>query len=108
MSTVSFVSFNHLANAKHVDELSCKDFDVRPPTTWKRSIDPNNLASLDADSNLAPHARSFVLVRVPLFAEWMGLIDSEVGSINSDQAGLAAVVGKSVLPSNLKQQQAMA
>jgi len=103
--TVAFVSFNHLSNAKHVDELSRKDLDVRPPTTRERTIDPNNLASLDADSNLASCARSFVLVTAPLLAERMGLVDSEVGSINSDQAGLAAIVGKSVLPSHPAEQQ---
>jgi len=98
-----FVSFNHLTSCKHVDELSCKDFDVGPPTAWKMTIDPNNLASLDADSNLASDARSFALVRVPLFVKRTGLVDFEVGPINSGQAGLDAAIAELVPPSNLKQ-----
>jgi hypothetical protein len=101
-TTVSIISFNSLSRRKLVNETVSEDFDVRPTTSRIWPIDPNNISTLNADSNLIPQTRLIEFVRVPFGAERVLLLNTEVGPIDSDLAGLATIIPEAVHPSDLQ------
>ena len=77
-----------------------KDVDVWVGATGKRPIDPNNVASYDANRHLVPVTRGFELVGEPV-PLWMLLWQPKIGSINRDLASLACITEVSVGPKDL-------
>ena len=88
-----------------MNEPMTEDFDVWPTATGIRTIDPNDLPSLNADCDLISDTGAMELVRIPLGVEWMDLSNSKVSSIDSDLASLSSITVESVLPANLWEQQ---
>jgi len=84
-----------------MEKTVTEDLHIRPSTTGIRSIDPDNVASLNAKGNFIAHTGTFELVRVPLFRPRKELLDAEVSSIDRELAKLSLVTTKAVLPSNL-------
>ena len=84
-----------------MDQSVPEDLHVGPGTTRIGSIDPNNVSTLDTDSNFIADPRLLELVRVPLLGPRSWLPDPEVSAIDSDLALLAFVVAKPLAPPNL-------
>ena len=83
---VGSISFNKLMWAKLVCKSTGEDKKIWPGPTTHRSIVPNNVPSLDAHSNFISDTRAIEFVGVPSLAEWCGLVDHEVSSIDSNLA----------------------
>jgi len=103
ITTTSFVSNNLFANAKHALQSTPEDLDVRPAPALKRTIECNNLASLDANSNLATQTSTAKLVRAPLGIKRSWLKDFKVHTIDCDETTLSIVALKAILPKDLLQ-----
>jgi hypothetical protein len=98
---IALVSFHPLSIRNHVNQTMAEDLHVRPSPARIGSIDPNNLTSLNADSNFIADPRLLELVRVPLLGPRSWLPDPEVSAIDSDLALLAFVIAKPLAPPNL-------
>jgi len=101
ITAASFVGNNLLANAKHFLQPAPEDLDVRPPSTLKRTIERNNLARLDANSNLAAQASTAKLVRAPLGIKRSWLKDFKVHAIDCNKTPLSIVALEAILPKDL-------
>jgi len=78
-----------------------KDVDIWVGTTRKGSVDPNDVASNDAQRNLVPVTRGFELEGIevpPRMLCWQ----SKISSINRDLASLASITDMSVGPDDLQ------
>jgi hypothetical protein len=64
-------------------------------------MDPDNIASLNADSDLIAQSSSPKLVGEPLLAERRRLLDPEVCAVNRHFASLALIAPQSKPPANL-------
>lgn len=58
----------------HEDEIIPGDAKVRPCSTWEWTINPDNLSSLNADSNLVSQTSRLELVAKVLGIEWNKLL----------------------------------
>ena len=87
-------------------QVPTENFDVRPFAAGERTINPHNVACLNADGYFISQSWTFELVRVPLSVhilhKWPWLLDSEIGTINGDFASLSLILTKPVLPLDLK------
>jgi len=79
-----------------------KDVDVWVGTTGKGSIDPNDVASNDAQRNLVPVTRGFELEGIPVPISML-CWQSKIGSINRDLGSLPGITDVSVGPEDLQQ-----
>jgi len=70
-------------------------------TTRKRAIQPSNISRLDQDTNFALDSGMMKLVRAPTRLRGKGLLDSEVSSIDCNQASRSTGTKESILPSKL-------
>jgi len=101
ITLAALVSNNLFANAKHALQSTPEDLDVRPAPALKRTIECNNLARLDANSNLATWTSTAKLVRVPLGIKRSWLKDFKVHAIDCNKTMLSIVALKAVLPKDL-------
>lgn len=104
LSLVSIICFSLLSIVQFFFQVVSKDSDIRPFATGKRTIDPHNCTSLDADCNFITKTRSIILMRVPTFPEGLLLMYTEVGSVARHLAFVSNIPLEPVLPQNLKQQ----
>lgn len=81
-----------------------KDCEIWPLATSERSLDPHDIARLDANGNLIAQTRSLELMRKPLLTEWSRFVNLEIGTINRDQAYLVPIITESVFPANLRRE----
>jgi hypothetical protein len=65
-------------------------------------MDPNNISCLNTNSYFIAQSSSLELVGVPLLAERLRLVDTEVGAINRYLASFALIAPESIAPANLK------
>lgn len=79
-------------------ETVSEDLDVRPETTFIRSIDPNNVSCFNIQATLVSYAALFELMRVEHRAH---LWHAEVCSINCDQTIISDVTFEAILPDYL-------
>jgi hypothetical protein len=102
--SIASVSLHHLTREQHVLQVPPVDVDVRPFSSRKWSVDPNNVSTLDAYSNFIPQGSMFELVRVvlPVAAVRSLSGDLEVSSINCHLTGLSSIRSEAILPSNLQ------
>jgi hypothetical protein len=56
VSNIAIISFNSFPRFKMAQERRSKDIDVRVPSTGKRTMDPNNISSLNTKPNFVPEA----------------------------------------------------
>ena len=102
---VGAIGFHHLRRTKHVKTVVLEDLQIRPGTTSKWTIHPNNMACLNADSNLISNARAIELVRKPSRTERCRLLNSAIRSINRNLASPVSIAKwsslKSVAPADL-------
>ena len=101
VSSVAFISHNLFTNTKPEFKPSPEDLKIRPPTTFKRSIIRNYLASFDAHCKLIANACSTRLVRVPLRIKRCWLKDWKVDTVNCHKASLSIMAIKALLPIDL-------
>jgi hypothetical protein len=60
---ISIVSQYELARRQHSHQLSAENLDIRPPTTHVvGTVDPTNITSLNADTDLVSDTRCLVFV----------------------------------------------
>jgi len=71
-TTATFVCFNTLMWVKEVHQCMSENLNVRPITTWKTAMDPNNVTAENRKANLMADAWAIVLLCEPrlLFAKW--------------------------------------
>jgi hypothetical protein len=98
---VAIVGLDFLARSKRLLQSVSKDLEVGPLTTGERAIDPDNITSLNADSDLIAQSSSPELVGEPLLAERGRLVNLQVGAINRHFARLALITPESIAPTNL-------
>lgn len=88
-------------------QVPTEDFNVGPFAAGERTVNPHDVARLNADGNLIPQSRTFELVRVPLSVDILHerpwLLDSEISTIDGDLAGLSSIFMKPVIPLDLKE-----
>ena len=75
---------------------------IRPSTTRIRSIDPDNVASLNAKSYFVANTGTFKLVRVPPLVKRSWFQDFKVRAIDGNQTVLIVVVVQAILPLDLQ------
>jgi len=66
---VSIISLHLFTRCKPCKQFAPKNSQIRESTTRKGTINPNNMASSDAHTDLIPDARTVELVAVPAFPE---------------------------------------
>jgi hypothetical protein len=99
---VAIVGLDFLAWSERLLQSISKDLEVGPCATGERAMDPNDISGLNTNSNFIPQSSSPELVGVPLLAERLRLVDTEVGAVDRDFARLALITPESIAPSNLK------
>jgi hypothetical protein len=98
---VAIVGLHFLTRSERLLQSVSKDLEVGPLTTGERAIDPDNITSLNADSDLIAQSSSPELVGEPLLAERGRLVNLQVGAINRHFARLALITPESIAPTNL-------
>ena len=83
-----------------MDKPVSKDPHVGPPTTRIGTVDPNDMASLNAHSDFISNAGAFVLVRPPFLVDRLP-IRPKVRTINCGLALLASITAKAIGPFDL-------
>ena len=79
--TVAFIRLDPFSVAEHLHELCLENFHVWTSTRiW--TIGPDNVSTLDCDTNFVSQSRSMKLVRIPAFTERCGLLDFKIRPIN--------------------------
>jgi hypothetical protein len=88
-------------------QVQTEDVNVRPFAAGVQTINPHNVAHLNADGNFISQSWTLELVGVPLSVNILfkrpWLLDSEIGTINSDLAGVSSILMKPVLPLDLNE-----
>ena len=97
---VAFVGFDLFTSRNEMDKPVAKDLHVGPPTTRIGPIDPNDMASLNADSNFISNAGAFVLVRPPFLVDRLP-IGPKVCAIDCCLALLASIAAEAIGPFDL-------
>jgi hypothetical protein len=100
-TSVAIVGLDFLSMSKRLLQSVSKDLDVGPLAARKWAIDPDNITSLNADSDLIAQSSSPILVGEPLRVERLGLLDPEVCAVNSHFARLSLITPESIAPTNL-------
>jgi hypothetical protein len=98
---VAIVSLDFLVRSTHLLQSISKDLEVGPCTTGERAMDPNDISGLNASSNFIVQSSSPELVGVPLLAEQLRLVDTEVSAVDPDFACLALITPELIAPTNL-------
>ena len=82
-------------------QVAPKDFDVRPASTGKLTVNPADVTGLDANTNLISETRTVELLGEPPTAKWLGFQDWAIRAIHGHLASPALVVAESVGKANL-------
>ena len=95
------VGKEHLIRSQGISQTITADRQIRPVPRRIRTIDPNNPARLDAETDLVSKTGVLELMAVPLLAERRWLVDFEISAIDSDKAERPNVAPVSELPLDL-------
>ena len=105
ISPVRLICNNQLQPGKVALQLALEDAQVIHLSTGEWAVERDDVAGCDADSKLVPEAGSSCLVSkeagIHIIIPGPGLLDGAVCSVNSNEAAVADVSSKSVLPADL-------
>lgn len=102
---IASVSFHKLTWIELLLQLPPKDLHVGPSSCWERATYPDDITSLDANSNFIPKSGALILVAIPFPRKRNGFVDRKVYAIHRHFAGLSPVTAKPIFPPNLPNKQ---
>jgi hypothetical protein len=105
LASVPKISFGFLSRIQLVFQSSTKDANVWPLATWKRATDPNHITTSNTNCDFIPKTRSIELEAKPPFPERSPFKNPKVCGIHGNQALIAGIIAKAVLPNNLEWRQ---
>lgn len=100
-ASVAKVCFNHFISSKHTLQIPPKDLQIRPSTTWKRTINPHNISCLNTNCNFVSKPCFFEFVWIPFRTKWLWLLNPAIRPIHCYLARFRWVTSEPVIPNNL-------
>ena len=99
---VTAICLNTFTLAEPVLEAVIKNFLIIPHAACVRSINPNNMTRLDADTNLITQSGTLKFMRVPRLRKRVWLTNAKVSAIDGDEASTFPVGSEvTIVPNNL-------